>query len=796
MRCLLVAALLTTLGWAEPQTVRSCDGKVEATLENGRLTVRRGARVLAQELDVDGELLCVSRRGKVAIRQNGGTVNVVGPGSTPMDLFEQGEYFRTAWFEENDTSLFVVQSDLRVLNHPLGLAGSNFSRPIPTIPLTLLGQLKNPQCPKEALVHSVGWSIPRAQLEQVRGLMPWTRMALQAYHGDRSAADALLKVPLSRYADWTKWLEAAYLGGSKVFRPALRRALGDPSWADELGDESTGPWDGVLAYGRRRAEPWLVEWAGEPGHSPFFYRNVLATLNYGEAPIDGAVLERLAGDRDEELARLALEHLLQSQDPKKNERLLRQLPTHCEAVLDYFTEATCAEVVPLALERLEDKRWGSRAHEVLKFQLRVDLGAKPEAWRKWLTMSLEERHRARLSQVGNESRLLLKAGLGQLESGDLQTRMRAVRVFSRVAELSGDGRWIFANGVFTLVGDRPEPLRAATDWRYDRESGRMMSWSMGAMSVIEIGRSQPVAMWDFEEEKLGWPTGLFDRGRLVVFQRGLAEAETGKVLWQWPAGLECAEVGRDSDLILLRAERGRLELWDYRQKRKLRTLPAGYGAVMASRDLKTLLWRTEKEILTPGGGPVYPLGALNQLSPDGQTLVMAEQDSVHFQKVGGACTSKPWDVADLFFSSNSQLLAWVREGQVEVRRADHELVAQGGEDRLHSATFDERGRWLCAGGWSESRLYELQPGRITPPPPEYQQLFMELWTGKRWKGGLTLPLTAEEYEKRRRKWRRLCQVDWVVSAQYRAPSRDPWLWQLGLIVPLLGVWWAVRRRRT
>ncbi len=139
------------------------------------------------------------------------------------------------------------------------------------------------------------------------------------------------------------------------------------------------------------------------------------------------------------------------------------------------------------------------------------------------------------------------------------------------------------------------------------------------------------------------------------------------------------------------------------------------------------------------------------------------------------------------WQGRSQSTRWAA-GQPTEQNIDYD--AQSGLLRLHlrptRAEVDEQGH--------TDVVYELAPVPGKLPPPEHQQLFGELWTGRRLRAGMAVPLTFQEYERRRQQWRELCGREWVQGCAYPEPSR-PVPWQVLLLLPLPALLWLWRRKR-
>ncbi|MBT9588349.1 hypothetical protein IV102_33735 [bacterium] len=806
MKRLLLACLLFPLrpAFSQPpiqsQDIQSQDGRLHLSRQGETLRLTRAGHTLwSQKLDGPVDIRAVSRQGRVAV-QKYNEIWILGPqGQHQHTLDLPDTDVRTVWFSEKGTGLYIMSRQQQVYYQLIGPAGDLFLPENKRVDeSTLLRQFNNPECPKGELLLCTGWDAPLQQLEQLSGAPPQIRLALQAYHGDSRAAARLLAAMPQDSQACSEWLLAAQLGGPKVFQPALHQALNRDWTPTENGRE---PWDEVLGFARFQADPWLVQWLERKQATPTFERNLLRTLS--KVPASSAALERLAASSHPEVAEQALRQLLKI--PAQHDRLLRLLPRHPQPVLDYFQYHYYPPIVPAAIPLLSGPH-RRQARRALHFQARIDLGSQPQAWRDWLKLSLSQRQARRLSQQGpgQQAQLLLKSQLGTLTLADFKASLRSLRLYPLGGSISADGRWFIsdvgARPYWSLTSDQPLPVSyAANDgFRADLRSDQVMTWFRSSMSICQGSSGQPRHRWNFDPEQLGDPRQFVHNGQWVAFEHGLVDARTGSVLWNWPQRLTFEWMADPGDRILLCDEDEQTELWDSAKKVRLSLFPD--TELLKSQDGQRLLQVGEQSIQTLNarlqpGAPSYPSGLDSILSPDGRHLV-----TLHDQRVdifsGSAKVSLPIDASEATFSPDSQWLALSHDGQIELRRAPAwQPLARGGSDMLYlpSASFSQN--TLCLTD-DISQVLEIAPRLSQLPPPDQQPLFAELWTGKRLKGGLALALSPAQYDQRRRQWRQLCGLDWTLSPNYRAPQPPAtYPWQVLLVTPLLGLWWALRRRQ-
>lgn len=401
-----------------------------------------------------------------------------------------------------------------------------------------------------------------------------------------------------------------------------------------------------------------------------------------------------------------------------------------------------------------------------------------------------------------DARLLLKAHLGKLESSEFERRMRVVRVLPDGAQLSDDGRWLHLDGELrSLAADLPDSVDDLSEkkWTFDSASGRLANWSgpAGWMS-IRTGDGE-IAGWRFEE-KLGNPRNLGDGGRVLAFSKGLVETSSGRVLWYWPKGFRCDALASDNSRVLLSTAEA-YEIWDYQKQERLATLPSPgrstrFTALIPSDDLKAIFWQTDSQLRLIEDGRLkecYPPAEENVVSRDGRTVLQVDKKKVRWGQ-----NTLPLTPHQPVLSRNGQWVAWILEDEVEIRRsADGALIARGGRPYNHRASFDRGGKWFWSVNYEGTVVSEITPSPAVLPPAEHEQLFAELWTGKRWRAGLAREMSPEDYEKRRQEWRRLGGSDWVVSANWKAPPEPESVvpWQVWLTIPLF-LWWRLQAGRS
>lgn len=166
------------------------------------------------------------------------------------------------------------------------------------------------------------------------------------------------------------------------------------------------------------------------------------------------------------------------------------------------------------------------------------------------------------------------------------------------------------------------------------------------------------------------------------------------------------------------------------------------------------LWRLD---LQGNLKPLHlPLSTWYQLSPSGKYLAVYDHE----------------DRVPIYETRSAILLGIVPDKQVLIcpdgtRLAPH-LFVYPEFPRLDETPPDEPQGTLDSGGchrcW-QGQVYEVHP-HPSLPPPQYQQLYAELWTGASLRDGLAEKLKIEEYDRRRRQWRELTGQDWSTSCEW------------------------------
>lgn len=113
MKRLLLVGLLAAAAWGEPpQRMASDDGRVVATLVDGRMVIERAGHRVVLQVPVSGQMMCVSRGGRVAFRDysdcDSSSMKVYGPGGELVHSFDLDRHCRTAWFERGEGALYVL----------------------------------------------------------------------------------------------------------------------------------------------------------------------------------------------------------------------------------------------------------------------------------------------------------------------------------------------------------------------------------------------------------------------------------------------------------------------------------------------------------------------------------------------------------------------------------------------------------------------------------------------------------------------------------------------------------------
>lgn len=812
MKKLLLAFLFGVLGaWARgPQTVESCDGQFEAR-HNGpqSLTLQRGHQQVWKRTDLgEVDVLAVSRGGRVAIFKRFEVLVLAADGATLTSIVLD-ENLKAVWFSEDGAGLYLMATTRKTYFVLLGL--SKVAKTSSVSQATLVRQLDNPESPKADLLVCVGKQIPWRRVERLQGISSPVRLALSAHHGNGRAAACLLQKKNLPAGDW---LELCKLAGPTVLKPALLRVFEQNRGYTIVPGRY--PWTEKVSRDQWEADPWVKGWLLEKGHSDKFYLNLLETLEDCDELLSPA-LERLAASPNQELALRSQYLLVKSRDPNKSHRLagLARVglfggqPSY--PVLDYFEQQFEPEVIPQAIKLLGHAREDVRrqAREVLFFQTRLDLGNQPEHWSAWLKLSDQERREKRFTQqgAGQTARILLRSQLGRLQPSDLKEHLRTVRIYPGWGDISGDGNYYFAGpsdgpawSLWSLTSDFGQPITYPGEHTsYDSESGLMLSWVDDSVMISDALTAKPIYRWSFDAQKLGRPLNLANAGRVVQFDYGIVDTRSGKPLLA-DSGHRLKWISSGSTRAILWKGTDHQELWDYSIPKLLGKLPKGDWD--GSQNFRSLLAQGKNSIHSHNARlqPDQPSYRFleSRLSPDGKQLLVSRADnSILMDLETGIWQRLPRTTLLLEFSPDSKIYAWCLDGHVELRRTkDGSLLARApfkwrgdGPD----INFSRSGKWFCACLDENSWLCDLSPSFTNLPPPEDQQLFAELWTGRRLQGGLTVALTPAEYDKRRHQWREICGTDWTLSPDHRPAPEGRVSWQAWLLAPLLALWWVVRR---
>lgn len=639
-------------------------------------------------------------------------------------------------------------------------------------------ELDNPQAPADDILVALGPFFPYKALTRLSPIMRLGAMVPK---------QKILAVRPKDSKECSLFLEACWLCGPATFKAGLHQALG-MEWSDST------PWTNALRSAGPLARPWLLEWL-RGCQDPILAFNILRIIPTpaSELPED---FERIARSNYPGLRRLATSALDQLGESARLAALL-DTPGVLTSEFDYFRSVIWPDVVPALIRLLKVPHLAEPALECLKLQTKSDLGLDYEAWNNWQQGSPDRRLGLSLA-AGNRTALLLQSQQGQLRPDSLKRQQRLIRIFDPIGQLDRNGRYYRSPGSFcSLTEDSPHPIQSRQSACLAREC--ILTWTdNGDASVCDLRSGEALTRWRFDPEKMGSGIGYCsDSDLYFLLEKGLLDARDGRTLVHWGSERRWGTMG--GNLAVVRAidssvtefwelSSGNLrfrvagdllwnasglaviqndalfEFWDL-SSGTLRFKVQGDELVRASDPNLKLLHRRDGLYCLDLQGNLKPLPLAPskwcRLSPSGKYLaVYGDEDRV-----------------PVYDTRTTLLLGIVPDNQVFIapdgtRLTPHLNVypdtstlaeTRPGEDE---GTVDSGGCHRCWMG----QVFEVHP-QPSVPPPEYQQLYAELWTGAHLRAGLAEKLNLEEYDSRRRRWRDLTGQDWSTSCEWPSAGR-------------------------